>query len=217
MSESRLTSDKLLLSALTYGFAFEILKQLKTQGMTTRALLGKLPNSPSHKALSVCLNRMQGAGLLFQIRTDATSEWWLNRMGIADAGVRLTEIAAMLPERSLETISKVSRQNASALRLTQFFSIPYRREILRALSKREATPGEIFKDISSDVGLPAITVSLRMLQEFGLVSSEIKLINKALGGFLVKQYHITSEGSAMVVAFERDNSLQPIVRAATAW
>ena len=152
MSKSHLTADKLLLSALTCDFTFEILKQLTTQGMTTGALLGKLPNSPNHKALSACLNRMQGAELLFRIRTDITSEWWLNRMGIAEAGARLTEIASMLPERSLETIYKESRQNASALRLTKFFSIPYRRDILRTLSNREATPGEIFKEISSGVG-----------------------------------------------------------------
>ena len=196
-----------IVSSLTDDFAFEILEQLKSDGMTTGELIDKRPGGPPRTAVCACLNRLHGAGLLFRFRSDKTSEWWVNRKGIADAAARLTEIVALLPERSLETISAVSRQNASVLRLTKFFSISYRRDILQTLRKRPATPGEILKKISPVVDLPAINVSLRNLEEFSLIAGYTKLINKNLGGFLVKQYSITPEGSATLDALERDNSL----------
>ena len=132
----------------------------------------------------------------------------MNRKGIADAAARLTEIVALLPERSLETISAVSRQNASVLRLTKFFSISYRRDILQTLRKRPATPGEIYGCISPRVGPHAINESLQILQELGLVSVNMRLISKQVGGFQVKQYNITSEGTATLHAFESDSSLE---------
>ena len=166
MLKSHSNAERLLVSALTYDFAFEILKQLKTDGMTTGELANKLPGGPARKSVCECLNRLQGAGLLFRFRSDSTSEWWVNRKGIADAAARLTEFAATIPERNLEMISAASRQNASISRMTKFFAISYRRDILQTLQKHPSTPGEVYKSISPDVGPNAINASLQMLEEF---------------------------------------------------
>ena len=200
-------AERLLVGALTDDFAFEILMQLKTSGMTTGQLVAKLPGGPAHKAVCACLNRMHGAGLLFRIRSDKTFEWWVNRKGIADAAARLTEFAAMLPERSLEMISEASRQNAYVLRVARFFAISYRRDILQTLRKCPATPGEIFRRISPRVGPHAINGSLQLLQELGLVEGNVKLISKQVGGFQVKQYNITPEGTAALQAFASESSV----------
>lgn len=195
-------AEGLLTSVLTYDFAFDILEQLKTDGMTTGELADKLHGGPTRKAVGACLNRLYGAGLLFRFRSDKTFEWWANRKAIADAAVRLTEIAAMLPERNLEMISEVSRRNASVSRLTRFFLISYRRDILQTVRDRPATPGEISKRISARVGPQAINESLQILQELGLVAVNIRLISKLVGGFHVKQYNITPEGIAALHALD---------------
>ena len=194
-----------IVSSLTDDFAFEILEQLKSDGMTTGELIDKLPGGPPRKAVCACLNRLHGAGLLFRFRSDKTSEWWVNRKGIADAAARLTEIVALLPERSLETISAVSRQNASVLRLTKFLSVSYRRDILQTLEKGPATPGEIYRCISPRVGPHAINESLQILHELRLVAVNMKLISKQVGGFQVKQYSITPEGAAALHSFTSDS------------
>ena len=208
-------AEGLLISALTDDFAFEILEQLKTGGMTTGQLADKLPGGPARKAVCACLNRLHGAGLLFRFRSDNTFEWWVNRKGIADAAARLTEIVAMLPEQSLETISEMSRQNAYISRLAKFFAIAYRRDILQTLRKRPATPGEIYRCISPRVGPHAINESLQILQSLGLVAVTMRLISKQVGGFQVKQYNITPEGTATLHAFASDSPVMEIVRTVT--
>jgi hypothetical protein len=200
-----LNAEELLVSAPTDDLAFEILMQLKTSGRTATQLAEKLPGGPTRKAVCACLDRMHIAGLLFQLRSDNSFEWWANRKGIADAAARLTEIAAMLPERSLEMISEESRRNAYALRLTKFFAMSYRRDILQTLRKRPATPGEIFRRISPRVGPHAINESLQILQNLGLVAARTRLISKQVGGFQAKQYNITPQGVAALQAFATDN------------
>jgi E3 ubiquitin-protein ligase DOA10 len=206
-----LNAEELLVSAPTDDLAFEILMQLKTSGRTATQLAEKLPGGPTRKAVCACLDRMHIAGLLFQLRSDNSFEWWANRKGIADAAARLTEIAAMLPERSLEMISEESRQNAYVSRLTKFFAMSYRRDILQTLQKHPATPGEIFRRISPRVGPHAIHESLRILLELGLVAAKVMLITRQAGGFQVKQYSLTPKGIATFHMFSSEN---PVVEAA---
>ena len=173
--------------------------------MTTDELIDKLPGGTPRKALRAYLNRLHGAGLLFRFHSDKTFEWWVNRKGIAEAAARLTEIAAMLPDRGLETISEASRKNAFGSRLTKFFAISYRRDILQTLEKRSATPGEICGFISPNVGPHAINENLQILHELGLVAVNVKLINKQVGGFQVKQYTITPKWVNVLHAFKSDS------------
>jgi hypothetical protein len=213
MSRSQSNAERLLVSVLNYDFAFEILKQLKANGMTTGELIDNLPGGPAPTAVRACLNRLQGAGLLFRFRSDTKSEWWVNRKGIADAAARLTAIAAMLPERNLEMISEVSRQNASISRFTRFFAIAYRRDILQTLRKHPSTPGEIYKSISPGVGPHAINASLQTLEEFDLVAVNVRIINKPVGGFRVKQYNITHKGTVALDALQSGRPLSEVLTA----
>jgi DNA-binding PadR family transcriptional regulator len=213
MLRSHSNAETLLVSALTYDFAFDILEQLKTVGMTTGELVDKLPGGPAHNAVCACLKRLRGAGLLFRFRSDARYEWWVDRSGIAAAAARLTEFAATIPERNLDMISEELRKKASISRLTKFFAISYRRDILQTLRKHPSTAGEIYKNISPGVGPNAIILSLHMLEEFGLVAIKTTFLNKQVGRLIVKRYNITHRGTVALDALQGDRPLLDILKA----
>jgi DNA-binding HxlR family transcriptional regulator len=204
--------DQHLVSALGCELSFDILRLLKTDGMTTRELFEKLPGTRTHTVYT-CLENLWRAGLLFRLRCDKTYEWWPNRKGITDAAARLLEYSAMIPQRDLETISKLSDQNSVISRQAKFIEVSYRAEILRAVRNQPATMSEISHRIASRVGPAALSVSLQTLEIFKLIASRLILIPKPVGGFHTKQYTITPKGVIALEALHGDRPLRDILKA----
>jgi hypothetical protein len=136
MSALKSNIDKLPSGALAGDFSFEILLKLKTDGKTTEELMDMMPDALAYDAVLACLENLWRVGLLFRIRSGKTYEWWANGEGIANAAALLSDCVPMIPRRDLETISKLSDENAFVARVAGFFSVAGRVDILQAVLYR---------------------------------------------------------------------------------
>lgn len=216
MSILQASPDQHLVSALGRELSFDILRLLKTDGMTTRELFEKLPDARAHWVIT-CLEDMWRAGLIFRLRRENTYEWWASKKGIADAAARLLEYSAMIPQRDLETISKLSNRNAAISRLAKFIEVSYRAEILRAVRNHPSTMSEISHRIAARVGPAALSLSLQTLETFDLISARLILIPKPVGGFHTKQYTITPKGVVALDALRGDRPLRDFQGRRVGW
>lgn len=206
---TQLHADQHLVRALACDLSLEILRHLKADGMTTDQLAERLPGV-THSAVHTCLKHLWRAGLLLRFRFEVNDQWWANKKGISEAAARLSDCAATLPTRDLDTISRLSRENAHLSRLTRFFSISYRIDILRALGKQPATMMEILPSFLPNVGPSVVTMSLRTLEEYGLLSAKPKLFRKEGPRTCAKEFSITEKGTVALDALHGKRPLRDI-------
>lgn len=203
---TQLHADQHLVSALACDFSLEILRQLKAEGMTTNEVVERLPGI-THGAVHACLKNLWGAGLLFRFRSEVNDQWWANKKRIAEVAARLSECAALLPERDLEAITKLSRENVHLSRLARFFNVSYRIEILRAVQEQPATMMEILQRFLPKVSPSMLAGSLQTLEEYDLVFTKPTLARREVARTCAKEYNITWKGT---VALEALNSSRPL-------
>lgn len=212
MSASSAIVDKKEVTLPIRDFSFEILSNLKTEGKTTQEIYNSFSDFITYSTTLECLEKLFNMGLVFRTRSGNTFEWWANGRGIADAAALLLECAAMTPQRDLETICKLSDQNALVASMVRFFSVTGRMDILQVLLHRPMSMNEIFNRILLRVTPSRLGVLLQTLEEFGLISSDMVLVRQEIGGFISKKYRINQKGRIVLGALKGGRPLRDVLK-----
>jgi DNA-binding HxlR family transcriptional regulator len=212
MSALHLTRDKNFTRVRSCDFSFEILLKLNSDGKTTQELMDMLPNVVAYSALLTCLENLRRLGLIFRVRSGKTYEWWANGEGIADTATLLSDFAAVIPRRDLEAVSRLSEENAFVSRVAGFFSVAGRVDILQAVLHRPLAMREIFERISVRVSPSKLVALLQTLEEWGLISSDLTLVRKEVGGLHSKKYQINGKGRIILDALRGVRPLRDVLK-----
>jgi len=198
--------------ARNYDLSFDILLKLKSEGKTTSEIMDMFTDVSTCNSISTCLENLWRIGLIFRIRSGKTYEWWANGVGIANAAFLLSDCAAVIPKRDLKTIFALSEQNAFISRVAGFFSVAGRVDILQAVLYRPMAMQEIFERISLQVSPSKLVVLLQTIEKLGLISSNVILVRKEVGGFNSKKYKINRKGIIVLDALRGFRPIRDVLK-----